>query len=83
MNDVSDVTDTPGVPDRSALDGVDVPIVLPHEVGQLGQAILDAVATVVVGNRAALELVLAGILAGPVFVPGLCQALIRGYTSSA
>jgi MoxR-like ATPase len=64
VNDVSDVTDTPGVPDRSALDGVDVPIVLPHEVGQLGQAILDAVATVVVGNRAALELVLAGILAG-------------------
>jgi MoxR-like ATPase len=35
-----------------------------HEVGQLGRAVLDAVGTVVVGKRDALELVLAGILAG-------------------
>jgi MoxR-like ATPase len=34
------------------------------EVGRLGRAILDAVGTVVVGNREPLELVLAGILAG-------------------
>ena len=36
----------------------------PHQVGQLGQAVLDSVGTVVVGKRDALELVLAGILAG-------------------
>jgi MoxR-like ATPase len=36
----------------------------PHEVGQLGRAVLDAVGTVVVGKRGALEMVLAGILAG-------------------
>jgi MoxR-like ATPase len=35
-----------------------------YEVGRLGRAILDAVGTVVVGNRDSLELVLAGILAG-------------------
>jgi MoxR-like ATPase len=35
-----------------------------YEVGRLGRAILDAVGTVVVGNREPLELVLAGILAG-------------------
>ena len=35
-----------------------------HEVGRLGHAILDAVGTVIVGNREPLELVLAGILAG-------------------
>jgi MoxR-like ATPase len=35
-----------------------------YEVGRLGRAILDAVGTVVVGNRDPLELVLAGILAG-------------------
>jgi MoxR-like ATPase len=35
-----------------------------HEVGRLGRAILDEVGHVVVGNRDALELVLAGILAG-------------------
>src|SRR3954470_9157180 len=35
-----------------------------YEVGRLGRAILDAVNTVIVGNRDALELVLAGILAG-------------------
>ncbi|MFF0367200.1 AAA family ATPase [Micromonospora sp. NPDC005087] len=34
------------------------------EVGRLAQAVLDAVGTVVVGKRDALELVLAGILAG-------------------
>ncbi|MFI7607176.1 AAA family ATPase [Micromonospora sp. NPDC049366] len=34
------------------------------EVGHLAQAVLDAVGTVVVGKRDALELVLAGILAG-------------------
>ncbi len=34
------------------------------EVGRLGRAVLDAVGTVVVGKRDALELVLAGILAG-------------------
>jgi MoxR-like ATPase len=42
----------------------DAEIILPHEVGQMGKRILDAVGTVVVGNRDALELVLAGILAG-------------------
>jgi MoxR-like ATPase len=36
----------------------------PYEVGRLGRAVLDAVSTVVVGKRDALELVLAGILAG-------------------
>jgi MoxR-like ATPase len=36
----------------------------PYEVGRLGRAVLDAVGTVVVGKRDALELVLAGILAG-------------------
>jgi MoxR-like ATPase len=35
-----------------------------REVGRLGQQVLDAVATVVVGKRGSLELVLAGILAG-------------------
>jgi MoxR-like ATPase len=35
-----------------------------YEVGRLDRAILDEVGTVVVGNRDALELVLAGILAG-------------------
>ena len=35
----------------------------PYEVGRLGRAVLDAVSTVVVGKRDALELVLAGILA--------------------
>jgi MoxR-like ATPase len=35
-----------------------------YEVGRLGRAVLDQVGTVVVGKRAALELVLAGILAG-------------------
>jgi len=33
-------------------------------VGRLGRAVLDAVGTVIVGKRASLELVLAGILAG-------------------
>ncbi|WP_089156652.1 AAA family ATPase [Micromonospora sp. NBS 11-29] len=36
----------------------------PAEVGRLARAVLDAVGTVVVGKREALELVLAGILAG-------------------
>jgi MoxR-like ATPase len=36
----------------------------PAEVGRLAQAVLDSVGTVVVGKRDALELVLAGILAG-------------------
>lgn len=36
----------------------------PMEVGQLAHAVLDAVGEVVVGKREALELVLAGILAG-------------------
>ncbi|MGW5670357.1 AAA family ATPase [Micromonospora sp. NPDC003776] len=36
----------------------------PAEVGQLARKVLDAVGTVVVGKRDALELVLAGILAG-------------------
>jgi MoxR-like ATPase len=35
-----------------------------YEVGRLGRAVLDAVGTVVVGKRTALELVLAGVLAG-------------------
>jgi len=35
-----------------------------YEVGRLGRAVLDSVGTVVVGKRDALELVLAGILAG-------------------
>ncbi|HET8682345.1 MAG TPA: MoxR family ATPase [Micromonosporaceae bacterium] len=35
-----------------------------YEVGRLGRSVLDAVGTVVVGKRDALELVLAGILAG-------------------
>ena len=36
----------------------------PAEVGRLARTVLDAVNTVVVGKREALELVLAGILAG-------------------
>src|SRR5215469_6788648 len=36
----------------------------PGETGQLAQAVLDAVGTVVVGKRDALRLVFAGILAG-------------------
>jgi MoxR-like ATPase len=36
----------------------------PAEVGQLAGGVLDAVSTVVVGKRAALQLVMAGILAG-------------------
>jgi MoxR-like ATPase len=36
----------------------------PYEVGRLAGAVLDSVGTVVVGKRDALELVLAGILAG-------------------
>jgi MoxR-like ATPase len=36
----------------------------PYEVGRLAGAVLDSVGTVVVGKRAALEMVLAGILAG-------------------
>ncbi|GIE86753.1 AAA family ATPase [Actinoplanes regularis] len=36
----------------------------PHEVGRLAEAVLDAVNSVLVGKREALELVLAGILAG-------------------
>ncbi|GIJ44825.1 MoxR-like ATPase [Virgisporangium aliadipatigenens] len=36
----------------------------PRDVGALGQQVLDAVGTVVVGKRGPLELVLAGILAG-------------------
>ncbi|HZN17658.1 MAG TPA: AAA family ATPase, partial [Micromonosporaceae bacterium] len=35
-----------------------------YEVGRLGRSVLDAVGTVLVGKRDALELVLAGILAG-------------------
>jgi MoxR-like ATPase len=42
----------------------EIPHVPPYEVGRLGRAILDEVGSVVVGNREALELVLAGILAG-------------------
>jgi MoxR-like ATPase len=36
----------------------------PADAGRLGQQVLDAVSTVVVGKRGALELVLAGIMAG-------------------
>jgi MoxR-like ATPase len=36
----------------------------PREVGRLGQQVIDAVSTVLVGKRGTLELVLAGILAG-------------------
>jgi MoxR-like ATPase len=36
----------------------------PQEVGRIGATVLDAVGTVVVGKREALELVLSGILAG-------------------
>ncbi|SCL35699.1 MoxR-like ATPase [Micromonospora pallida] len=39
-------------------------IVTPAEAGRLARAVLDAVGSVVVGKRDALELVLAGILAG-------------------
>ncbi len=35
-----------------------------YEVGRIGRSVLDAVGTVIVGKRAALELVLAGVLAG-------------------
>jgi MoxR-like ATPase len=61
VSDVTDVTDTSDVTDPVE---AGVPVIMAHEVGRLGQAILDAVGTVVVGNYAALELVLAGILAG-------------------
>jgi MoxR-like ATPase len=40
------------------------PTVPVYEVGRLGRAILDAIGTVIVGKRDALELVLSGILAG-------------------
>src|SRR5262245_9080776 len=40
------------------------PVIPVADVGRLGQEILDAVGTVVVGNREPLEFVLAGILAG-------------------
>ncbi|SCL19316.1 MoxR-like ATPase [Micromonospora rhizosphaerae] len=40
------------------------PSMPPAEVGRLAQAVLDAVGAIVVGKREALELVLAGILAG-------------------
>jgi MoxR-like ATPase len=39
-------------------------VLSPIDAGQLGQRVLDEVATVVVGKRGALEMVLAGILAG-------------------
>jgi MoxR-like ATPase len=42
----------------------DVRPLAPVDVGRLGAAVLDAVDTVIVGKRAALELVLAGILSG-------------------
>jgi MoxR-like ATPase len=42
----------------------EIPLIPPYEVGRLGRSILDEVGSVVVGNRDALELVLAGILAG-------------------
>jgi len=41
-----------------------VEVLPPYEVGRLADAVLDSVGTVVVGKRDALELVLAGILAG-------------------
>jgi MoxR-like ATPase len=41
-----------------------VEAISPYEVGRLAGAVLDSVGTVVVGKREALELVLAGILAG-------------------
>jgi MoxR-like ATPase len=50
--------------DATDLDDAGIPMIPPHDVGRLGHAILDEVGTVVVGNREALELVLAGILAG-------------------
>jgi MoxR-like ATPase len=50
-----------------------------YEVGRLARAVLDSVGTVVVGKRAALELVLAGILAGGHVLledlPGLAKTL--------
>src|SRR5690606_5078145 len=58
-----------GVPDRDGAT-VSMPAAEPSrplpapEVGRLAQAVLDSVATVMVGKRDALELVLAGILAG-------------------
>jgi len=44
--------------------GVEVQPLSPAEVGDVAGAVLDAVGTVVVGKRDALQLVLAGILAG-------------------
>jgi MoxR-like ATPase len=41
-----------------------VEAIAPYEVGRMAGAVLDSVGTVVVGKRGALELVLAGILAG-------------------
>ena len=41
-----------------------VEAIAPYEVGRLAAAVLNSVGTVVVGKRDALELVLAGILAG-------------------
>jgi MoxR-like ATPase len=41
-----------------------VEAIAPYEVGRLAAAVLDSVGTVVVGKRDALQLVLAGILAG-------------------
>jgi len=40
------------------------PTMIPAEAGRLGQLVLDAVNTVIVGKRETLELVLTGILAG-------------------
>lgn len=46
------------------MNDIEVDTIPAHEVGRIGRSVLDAVGTVVVGNRSALELVLAGILAG-------------------
>jgi MoxR-like ATPase len=46
------------------VNGKDVQPLAPAEVGRLAQAVLDMVETVVVGKRAALEMVLSGIMAG-------------------
>jgi MoxR-like ATPase len=46
----------------------------PAQVGEVAGEVLDAVGTVVVGKRPALELVLAGILAGGHVRSRICPA---------
>jgi MoxR-like ATPase len=54
----------PGQDPVAGAAAAELPQLSAGEVGRLGQGVIDAVASVMVGKRAELELVLAGILAG-------------------